>query len=357
MATITKRTGVRGASFLAQARVAGYKAASQTFKACDFPDPMSARKAAMAWAEAREAELRQAKDGGIRHDVAALTLCDLIAEYRSDPETKALRSYRDTERLTQWWADNYGNVRALDVNVLMLRAARGELQQHGRGNATVNRYISSMRSAWSWARAGGLVPADRHWPSRLMLSEPRWRTRFLNDEEVTALLKAAESDNVMRAAIIVSISCGVRQGELLKLQWRDVDLTDATLIVHESKNGEKRTVYLPPSALAALKELKDAPLVNSKAVFVIANGAPLPKGRLVTRWNAIRTAAKLNDFRWHDLRHSCASYLAQSGANLLEIGSQLGHKSPSVTLRYAHLLQGKALAAHAGVEAKFHGKV
>jgi integrase len=356
MATVTKRTGVRGSSFLAQARVTGFKTANQTFRVADYADARSAEKTAAAWAEAREAELRQAKAGGIRRDVAALTVRGLIAEYRSDAEVRARRSFADVERLTQWWADNYGNARALDLNVLMLRAARDNLQKKERSNATTNRYLSSMRSAWNWARAGGLIPADRHWPARLMLTEPRGRTRFLNDEEVTALLKAAESDNVMRTAIIASIATGVRQGEMLRLQWKDIDLAGAKLTVHKSKNDQKRTVYLPPSARAALKELKESPVAHVTAVFVTANGLPLRKSWLETRWNKIRTAAKLNDFRWHDLRHSCASYLAQSGANLLEIGSQLGHKSPSVTLRYAHLLQGKALAAHAGLEAKFHGK-
>ena len=68
-----------------------------------------------------------------------------------------------------------------------------------------------------------------------------------------------------------------------------------------------------------------------------------------------RDSIGLKDMRWHDLRHSCASYMAQSGANLLEIGAQLGHKSPSVTMRYSHLVQGKALPSHAAIDKKLRG--
>ena len=59
------------------------------------------------------------------------------------------------------------------------------------------------------------------------------------------------------------------------------------------------------------------------------------------RWSTLRTEVGLVDFRWHDLRHTCASLLAQRGANLFEIGSVLGHKSPSMTMRYSHLVQGE----------------
>ena len=69
-------------------------------------------------------------------------------------------------------------------------------------------------------------------------------------------------------------------------------------------------------------------------------------------WKAVRSAAGLKDFRWHDLRHSCASYLAQNGSGLLEIGNVLGHKSPSVTARYSPLVEGAPLPAHAGLDKK-----
>ena len=81
----------------------------------------------------------------------------------------------------------------------------------------------------------------------------------------------------------------------------------------------------------------------------------MAKEWIIYRWRLIRHAAGWINFRWHDLRHSCASYLAQGGATLLEIGSVL-HKSPTMTMRYSHLVEGAALKAHAHLSGKLTQK-
>jgi integrase len=97
-------------------------------------------------------------------------------------------------------------------------------------------------------------------------------------------------------------------------------------------------------------------VVSPVHVFVLTNGAPLKKSLLETRWNKIRDAAQLADFRWHDFRHTCASLLAQNGASLLQIGSVLGHKSTGMTQRYSHLVQGAPVPGHAQLDEKLRGK-
>jgi integrase len=97
-------------------------------------------------------------------------------------------------------------------------------------------------------------------------------------------------------------------------------------------------------------------VVSAVHPFVNAAGKPLKKSWLEVRWRKVRDAAGLEDFHWHDLRHSCASFLAQKGASLLEIGSVLGHKSPSMTMRYAHLVQGAPVRGHAELDALLRGK-
>jgi site-specific recombinase XerD len=76
---------------------------------------------------------------------------------------------------------------------------------------------------------------------------------------------------------------------------------------------------------------------------------------LVYHWRETRAAAGLRDFHWHDLRHCCASFLAQNGATLLEIGHVLGHRDLATTLRYSHLVQSKPVTGHAGLDAKLWG--
>jgi integrase len=184
-----------------------------------------------------------------------------------------------------------------------------------------------------------------------MLTEPRGRIRFLSDAEIAALLKAAaEHSHVIYAAVIGSIATGLRQGELLRLDWSDVDLEKQYLRVRFSKNDEPRTVYLPESAVKALRTLQ--PDRAEGPVFRMPDKSRLRKSTLEARWKLVRKAAELSDFRWHDLRHTCASILAQQGATLVQIGEQLGHKSLTMTIRYSHLIQGAATPAHAGLDAK-----
>ena len=93
-------------------------------------------------------------------------------------------------RLCCWWIQTYGTVRAVEFGVLQVREGRDKLSKEGRGPATTNRYLSALRSAWNWARSAGLVPTNQLFPSRVMLTEPRGRTRFLSDDELAKLLKA-----------------------------------------------------------------------------------------------------------------------------------------------------------------------
>jgi integrase len=347
--TITKRPNSDGTTgYLAQVRIAGFKPTFQTFPT---------RKAAAAWAEEIEAMLRgERKRGSARADLSSLTLGALLLEFLADAETARLKSFDDLHRLCCWWIQAYGTVRVVEFSVLQVRKGRDTLSKADRGPATTNRYLSALRSGWNWARSAGLVPTNQLFPSRVMLTEPRGRTRFLSDDELARLLTAArEASELMYAAVVVSIATGLRQGEMLRLDWSDVDLTGQTLRIRESKNDEPRTVHLPESACAALSELKHAKLRAIGPVFILLDGVRLKKSTLEARWKLTRDAAQLSNFHWHDLRHSCASILAQNGANLMQIGAQLGHRSPSVTQRYSHLVQGAPIPAHSALDTKLRG--
>jgi integrase len=126
--------------------------------------------------------------------------------------------------------------------------------------------------------------------------------------------------------------------------------------VHESKNNEKRAVHVTAEAVAALKQLRKLPVVSPVHVFINASGKPLKKSLLEGRWYKIRTAAKLADFHWHDLRHTCASILLQNGSTLPMVGSVLGHKSPGMTMRYSHLVAGAPVTGHDKLDEKLRGK-
>jgi len=350
--SLRKHIGADGrTSFTATVRASGFKSASKTF---------TSRKEALAWSRETLEFLREQREGvsRARHDVTQINLADLILEYLKSSEAQALRSYDGTHQMLSWFIQHYGTARVLDLNVLIWREAREKLQQ-GRQALTVNRYFICMRACWNWARAAGLVPTERMWPDRIMLPQPQGRTRFLNDAELAALLKAAhEHSQLMLTAVTVSVATGMRRGELLRLNWSDIDLTRQVADIHITKTDKPRAVHLTQSACDALKALQQAGKVRSigGAVFTLPNGTRLKESTLEARWRKVRDAARLKDFRWHDLRHCAASYLAQSGATLLQIAEVLGHRSFTSTQRYSHLVQGAALPAHAALDAKLTGK-
>jgi integrase len=370
MATITKLISkeTRAVSFVAQVRIAPYQPCQRTFRVTT--TTKKARELAVAWGKEEEKRLRTELEKGasvVRADISRLTVGQLINSYLEDPEVTGLKTFKDVDRLLSWWLKDHVSTRVLDFNVPTIRAARDKLRGEKTAAGTVNRYLSCMRACWHWGLNTGFIPQDRAWPRKLLLTEPPGRTHFLSDVQLAALLKESESSPMMRAAILLSVGCGVRQGELLGLQWPHVDLDGGTVTLMKPKGRRSvtppRTVHLPASVAAALKALKSpdgGKVVAIKAasgpVFMITSKIPLKVSTLQKRWKAIFKRAGLTGWHWHDLRHSCASFLAREGATLLEIGSVLGHKSPSMTMRYSHLVQGKPVTGHTELDALLSGK-
>lgn len=168
--------------------------------------------------------------------------------------------------------------------------------------------------------------------------DPRGRVRFLSDDERVALLQATlESRNPhLHVVVVLALATGARRGELLSLRWPDVDLQRGMLTFHQTKNGERRSVPLTGHALCAmcqhhaLHRRLDTQLVFPSACGTMALGVRDAFENAVER-------AGIQDFRFHDLRHTFASYLAMNGASLAEIAEVLGHKTLSMVKRYAHL--------------------
>jgi integrase len=111
-------------------------------------------------------------------------------------------------------------------------------------------------------------------------------------------------------------------------------LNDGFLILHETKNGERRRIPLSGQGLELLKMHSKIRRLDTDLLFPGKTGKPV---RLEKAWNAVLKQADIHDFRWHDLRHCTASYLAMNGASLAEIAEVLGHKTLQMVKRYSHL--------------------
>jgi integrase len=152
------------------------------------------------------------------------------------------------------------------------------------------------------------------------------RTRFLSDDERARLLAACRTSEqrALYPFVLFCLTTGCRRGEAYGLLWRDVDLRRRWAIFRITKNGTARGVPLVPAVVAEFELL----LRDDERVF------PLDMGRA---WDTAVRKAGLTDFRFHDLRHSAASRLVQSGANLSEVAQLLGHRDIRMTQRYSHV--------------------
>jgi integrase len=139
--------------------------------------------------------------------------------------------------------------------------------------------------------------------------------------------------------------------EILQLRWQDVDFQRQVITLHDTKNGERRSLPLTGHALALMQHHAKIRRIDSPFVFPSRNGKkPFDIRRA---WEAALKKANIPDFCFHDLRHSAASYLAMNGASLAEIAEILGHKTLSMVKRYAHLSE----AHTAGVVARMNEKI
>jgi integrase len=201
-------------------------------------------------------------------------------------------------------------------------------------NATVNRYKAAISVIFTYAcRYFNLQDNPAlHIPS---LPENNERIRFLSEAERTSLFKASRASHWDKLYLIVllAITTGARKGELTKLRWNDIDFDRRTAYVSTTKNGQPKVLPLTDSVI---KELQLFDSKDSRLIFGSKVKEDVPYC-FTKPWKKALKDAEIKDFRFHDLRHSCASYLAQSGASLLEIADVLGHKQISVTKRYSHL--------------------
>ncbi len=363
MATIDERKNSDGSrSYVAQVRIKPFNPASKTFHERDFPDGRKgAKKAAESWAEELEKTLREQRGrGGVRKDVGNITLRKLGDEYLADPETKALSTYDEREMQIGWWLNKYGATKALEFpSPVLLREARDMLSREYQAG-TINRYLAAARAMVNFGRATGLLPPNLVWPPRLMLTEPKARERFLNDEELDRALAEARADSdFMYAAVMFAVGVGCRQSEQLRVRWGDIDGDNGTVAICVTKTDSSRRAHMPPAVVEALKTLKSGNVhpLPSAYVFTDTDGKPIKAHVLIDRWEKVRKAAKLEDVRWHDLRHASASFLIQSGATLAEVAHQLGHKNVATAKRYAHLVPGAKPTGADRLNEKLRGKV
>jgi integrase len=315
--------------YWARVRVKGHPAQSKSF------DRLTD---ARLWAQKTEADIRRGlafpvPEGGKR------TLADALTRYEAEvlPEKRATTQVPQRAQAA-WWRARLGGHFLADITPAMLTDARAALLDEGKSLSTWNRYRALLTHVftvavreWGWTDKN---PCASIQPSR----EPRGRIRFLSENEVRALLAACREHPHphLHDVVLLALHTGARKDELLTLRWPCVDLARAQVRFLDTKNAEARTVPIIGRALDVLKERSRFRTLGNDLLFPAPTKPEVPCD-IDRAFAQARDTAGLKDFRFHDLRHTAASYLAMAGCSLAEIGQVLGHKDSRVTARYAHL--------------------
>jgi integrase len=228
----------------------------------------------------------------------------------------------------------WGNppIHVLTVEVLdQYRASRlGEKV----GPATINREMATLKHALSKAVEWKLLrkTAREELTAIRKYQEPDGRLRYLSGEAEAERLLQACGDS-LRPIVLTALHTGMRKGELLSLTWDVVDMTHGFIRLKQTKNGKARALPFNEtlwSLFSGLRKRQDVPWVFHDAEGRRHNDTRHP-------FEGACEGAGLTDFHFHDLRHTFASWLMMRGVPLATVSTLLGHTSPTMTLRYAHL--------------------
>ena len=357
MAVIRERVSATGTkSYHVQVRIKGFPPQTKTF---------ASKTMAKQWAAMVETEL---KAGRYLPRVVAErhTLAELIDRYRKEvlPQKKA-KFIRDQTVHLDWWEAKLGRYNLAELNSNLIAQARNALSTEPYGKAgsktaakdrvrapaTVVRYMGALSHAlntavneWGWMDKSPMVGVKKP-------KVDNERRRFLSDDEIQrVLVSAKESENrFLYTVVLLALSTGMRQSEIMTLRWRNVLVEDGAdmglLVMEKTKNGDARTSPLAEDAFTAVMALRDK-VIKNNAGRVPASQLLFPSDTVENKpveirkaWETCRKRAELDDFRFHDLRHTAGSLLAMSGASTREIAEVLGHKTMAMAKRYSHLTQ------------------
>lgn len=364
MPTIRERRKADGStSFHVQVRQSGFPARTASFPT---------RRQAERWSKTIEAEMIEGRHFRTA-EARRRTVSDAITRYTAE-EIPKKRNGGMHRACLPWWQEKIGTLKLADVTPAILVEYRGKLSRETyrranpdakrtslaegekprsftRSNSSVNRYLACLAHVFTIARKEWHWTGHNPFDGVSKLRENKGRVRYLNDEERSRLLAATASDPVLHTFVVVALSTAARAGELLRLHWRDVDFKEGRILFRETKNAQPRAVWLHGEALRLLREHSKVRRLHTQEVFpgVIRGSYEYKKA-----FASAVEVAELKDFRFHDLRHSAATYLAMQGATEQQLRAIGGWKS-GVVSRYVHIASTDARDVMAKMNDRFLG--
>jgi integrase len=347
MASIERRENEQGITYRVKIRLKGKPAQTASFERLT-----DARR----WAQQTEAAIREGRHFA-GSEAKRTTLAEVIDRFKRE-KLPSLNGQADRLRYLDYWTRELGAYALADVTPARINEAMhalastpSERTHKPRSAATLGQYRQAL--------SGVLALCEREWelidasPMK-RVSKPKLpggRVRYLSDTEREKLLAEckASSSADLYPGVILALTTGARQAEIMGAKWAQVDLQRRVLLLHATKNGERRALPLAAPAIAVLQARVRR--IDTDLIFPGKN--PKHPIDLRTPWETALQRAGITDFHWHDLRHTAASYLAMSGASLAEIAEILGHKTLQMVKRYSHLSHAHVASVADRMAAKY----
>lgn len=325
---------------------------------------------ARRWAQSTEAAIREGRHFKT-NEARKHTLADAIKRYRQEVMPQKPGCARSQLHHLDWWEKEAGFYLLSDVtparigefrdkllNTPKLSRAKGTKSvatDRKRSPSTVVRYIALLSHVFTVAMKEWQWCDDNPVRKVRKPKEPRGRVRFLSDRERDALLAACRlsASSVLHLVVVLAISTGMRRGELMTLRWPQIEFDSNAIVLHKTKNGDRRRIPLTGLARALLLEYSRIRRIDTDLVFPGTD--PEKPVELDKAWHTALKRAGIQDFRFHDLRHCTASYLAMNGATMMEIAAVLGHKTLSMVKRYAHIAESHSAKVVEAMNRKVFG--
>ncbi|MDO8141428.1 MAG: site-specific integrase [Candidatus Brocadiales bacterium] len=263
------------------------------------------------------------------------TFAEMMEKFMQEHAPKVSRNMQISYRTSLGNLTPYFNdARVLQITPKMISSYKAKRYGDGVKPASVNRELSMLSKAfnlackeWEWVKENPVSKVSKD-------KENNERDRWLTDDEEKRLLE--NSPQWLKEIIIFDLNTGLRQNELLSLTWDRVDLFRRVIVIQESKNGKPRTIPLTQTALDILTEKSKVINLKTGLVFPNGKGKKIVYNVLTFPFNKAKARAGIENFHFHDLRHTFATRLAQRGVDIYKISKLLGHKDIRMTQRYAH---------------------
>ena len=299
---------------------------------------------------ARKTQLREGKFFDVKGKSKYVTWEKLIESFKefakNNVRAKTFKCYSDSiENFNPYAKGKPIN----QITAWLVEKFKNDRKKLGRKPSTINRDLACLKRMFNLAIKWKLT-TENPLHQVEFLKENNQRRRYLEKDELKALLKACEYEpsrfrrnstkeplRILRQIVELAVHTGLRKSELLTRKWKDIVVVNGIkcFYVGETKNGEPRLVPLNERAIEALNQIPKA--ANSEYIFAspVKEGEPIKEIKKAFR-KALKKAG-IEDFRFHDLRHTFASHYQMATNDERGLGEVLGHKTVNMTKRYAHL--------------------